>query len=423
MLQYLHLKHVGLAPDVRVDWAERINLIAGDNGLGKSFLLDLAWWALTRTWAGAVAMPAPSARKSTIEYAVKGVAKAAAPVSSTFRRADESWPLKAARPAMPGIVIYIRIDGGFSVWDPARNYWRTDPGRPAAYHFQAPEVWDGLDVKGQRVCEGLERDWVNWQEGRKPQFKVLEEVLRVLSPPAEPLRVGQPQRVFLGEGRDRPTLLVGNQTVPVSLASAGVRRVLALAYFLVWAWHEHRAAAQLLGKKPEDRFVVLFDEPETHLHPRWQRAILPSVLTAIDALRGKAGRAPQMLVATHSPLVAASLEPLFDPAKDDLIHLSLREGLVTLEQGGWATQGDASSWLVSETFGLEQARSIEAERAIEAAEAFMRGDKPLPAGLGSQAAIHAQLRRLLSAGDEFWPRWLVQTRAVKGLARKGGGAA
>lgn len=415
MLQYLHLKDVGLSPDVRVDWAERINLIAGDNGLGKSFLLDLAWWALTRTWAGQVALPAPSSKKASIEYVVRGVAKAAEPVVSTFRRTDETWPLDAKRPPIPGIVVYIRIDGGFSVWDPARNYWRTDPGRPSAYHFQAADVWNGLDVKGQRVCEGLERDWVNWQEGRKPQFQALEEVLRVISPPSEPLRVGQPQRLFVGEGRDRPTLLVGNQTVPVALASAGVRRMLALAYFLVWAWHEHRVAAGLLGKKPEDRFVILFDEPETHLHPRWQRSVLPSVLQAIDILRGKKGKPPQMLVATHAPLVAASLEPHFDPAKDDLIHLSLRNGRVEIEQGGWATQGDATNWLVSETFGLEQARSVEAERAIEAAEAFMRGDKPLPEGLDSQKAIHAQLKKLLPAGDEFWPRWLVKTNAIKGL--------
>ena len=70
---------------------------------------------------------------------------------------------------------------------------------------------------------------------------------------------------------------------------------------------------------------------------------------------------------------------------------------------------------VSETFGLEQARSVEAERAIEAAEAFMRGDKPLPEGLDSQKAIHAQLKKLLPAGDEFWPRWLVKTNAIKGL--------
>jgi AAA domain, putative AbiEii toxin, Type IV TA system len=418
MLKSLHLKNVGLAPDLRVDWAERINLIAGDNGLGKSFLLDLAWWALTRTWAGQVALPAPENRKPTIEYVVKGVAKTAAPVVSTFRREDQSWPLKQARPTMPGIVIYIRIDGGFSVWDPARNYWRDDPGRPAAYHFKADEVWDGLDLEGKRVCEGLERDWVSWQEGHKPQFQVLEAVLRVLSPIGEPLKAGPPKRMFIGEGRDRPTLLVGNQTVPIALASAGVRRVLALAYFLVWAWHEHRAAAKLLGKSPENRFVLLFDEPETHLHPRWQRTVLPSLLEAIDVMRGPGGRAPQLLVATHAPLVTASLEPFFESTKDDLIHLSLDNGQVSVEQGAWATQGDASSWLVSETFGLLQARSVDAEQAIEAAEAFMRGERTLPPTLRSKRDIHLALQKLLPPSDPFWPRWLIETKALPALAAK-----
>ena len=156
MLNDLHLSNVGLAPEVHIDWAARTNLIAGDNGLGKIFLLDLAWGALTRTWAGAVALPAPSAKRATIGYSVTGAGKAAVAVSSTFRRSDESWPLKAMRPPMPGIVVYIRIDGGFSVWDPARNYWRTDPGRPAAYHFQAPQVWalgsDHTPRKHQSRC-------------------------------------------------------------------------------------------------------------------------------------------------------------------------------------------------------------------------------------------------------------------------------
>jgi hypothetical protein len=268
-------------------------------------------------------------------------------------------------------------------------------------------------MRGQRVCEGLERDWINWQEGRKPQFKALEEVLRVLSPVAETLRAGPPQRLFIGEGRDRPTLLIGSQTVPVALASAGVRRVLALAYFLVWAWHEHRVAAELLGKRPESRVVILFDEPETHLHPRWQRTIVPSVLAAVEALRGSSDALPQVLVASHSPLVAASLEPLFDRERDDVARLEVRDGVVTIEQGVWAPQGDAANWLVSETFGLEQARSLEAEQAVEAAEAFMRGDKAaLPKGLDSKTAIHKALTRLLPAHDHFWPRWIVSTQQV-----------
>lgn len=410
MLKYLHLKNVGLAPDVRVDWAERLNLIAGDNGLGKSFLLDLAWWALTRTWAGPVALPM-AAKKSSVEFAIKGKAAAAKVVTSAFDRAEGNWPLPQARPVMPGIVVYIRIDGGFSVWDPARNYWRTDPGRPAAYHFSADQVWDGLDLNGQRACEGLERDWVGWQEARKPQFDVLEKVLRVLSPPSELLRPGAPRRLFLGEGRDRPTLLIGGHEVPVALASAGIRRALGLAYFLVWAWHEHKIAAQLLKKKPESRFVILFDEPETHLHPRWQRQIVPSVLAALNELRGSSGEA-QVLVATHAPLVLASLEPMFDEKVDEMFHLELVEGQAAVRTGAWAKQGDATGWLTSDVFGLSQARSSEAEMVINAAEAFMRGEKHLPKDLKTKKAIHTQLQRLLPADDEFWPRWLVTAKPI-----------
>lgn len=49
MLTYLHLTNVGPASEMKLDLAPRLNLITGDNGLGKSFLLDAAWWALTGT--------------------------------------------------------------------------------------------------------------------------------------------------------------------------------------------------------------------------------------------------------------------------------------------------------------------------------------------------------------------------------------
>ena len=54
MLESIHLKDVGPAPEMKMDLAPRLNLITGDNGLGKSFLLDVAWWVLTRTWARAM---------------------------------------------------------------------------------------------------------------------------------------------------------------------------------------------------------------------------------------------------------------------------------------------------------------------------------------------------------------------------------
>jgi DNA repair ATPase RecN len=50
MLKSLHLKNVGPAPEMTLELGSRMNLITGDNGLGKSFLLDVMWWALTRRW-------------------------------------------------------------------------------------------------------------------------------------------------------------------------------------------------------------------------------------------------------------------------------------------------------------------------------------------------------------------------------------
>ena len=51
MLKSLKLRDIGPAPRLGVELADRLNLFTGDNGLGKTFILDLAWWALTGDWA------------------------------------------------------------------------------------------------------------------------------------------------------------------------------------------------------------------------------------------------------------------------------------------------------------------------------------------------------------------------------------
>lgn len=410
MLKSLMLRAVGPAPQMTIDFAERINVITGDNGLGKSFLLDVAWWALTRTWAGTPALPTDPS-EAMIRYVIKGRRGDAEPVTSRYHPEEQEWPGEPKRPAMPGVVVYVRVDGGFSVWDPARNYWRKDrTDRPAAYHFDHREVWDGLRIKGVSVSEGLERDWVSWQKGGESQFTLLERVLHKLSPPDLPLTPGPPKRVFLGEGFDRPTLVIGETIVPIAIASAGIRRILALAYLLVWAWHEHRVAAELLGNEPDTRLALLIDEPETHLHPGWQRRVIPAIVEAVRVLHEVHESATQILIATHSPLVLASLEPFFDEHWDALFHLRLGGGHADLEPEPWAKQGDATQWLVSDVFNLRQARSTEAEQAIEAAEAFMREDiHALPEDLRTREQINARLRMLLAPHDSFWARWLTRT--------------
>ncbi|WP_309896708.1 AAA family ATPase [Archangium sp.] len=234
-------------------------------------------------------------------------------------------------------------------------------------------------------------------------------MLAGLSLPDEPLRPGSPVRVSIHQALDIPTLELSYGTVPVLYASAAVRRLLGLAYLLVWSWNEHREAARLAGQPMADRVLLLIDEVESHLHPKWQRLFLPALLRVIQRLTGEVQ--VQVVASTHAPLVMASLERHFDTDRDKVFHFGLEKGRIVVEEQPWAMQGDAVSWLVSETFGLNQARSQEAEQAIEAAEAYMRHE-PLP-GYESPEKLNQKLQEVLPGHDPFWPRWLVATGAVK----------
>jgi AAA domain, putative AbiEii toxin, Type IV TA system len=425
MLKSLLLEGVGPAKTFGpVDFAPRLNFITGDNGLGKSFLLDIAWWSLTRTWArGVPAVPPTSSKKSSITYAFSKSTSGDFVETSVFKRSDQLWPTKQGRPAIPGVVIYAGVDGSFSAWDPARNYWQSNDAaeRPRAFNFTPEQVWNGLEgPNGIRYCNGLIHDWVLWQKGRDEAFSDLIKVLAALSPSGvEHLEPGQPVRLGL-DVKDYPSLRMSyGQDVALVHASAGMRRIAALAYLLVWTWREHRLACEQTGRKQAKEIVFLIDEIECHLHPQWQRRVVPALLRVMQALTGK--KVPvQLIVATHSPLVLASVEPAFDEATDVVFNIGLCDGQAEVSKEPWAKQGDVVNWLVSDSFGLRQARSVEAEQAIEAAEAWMRGDKAaLPEKLHSQGAIHKELMRVLPGHDEFWPRWLVETRQ---LPRRSGDA-
>ena len=437
MLERLSFKNLGPSAAMSLDFGKRLNLLTGDNGLGKTFVLDAAWWALTRTWAeGRMLLPDPRPEvESSIAYEVRGKAGLHTKVKSKFDFAvAEDWKLPRGKKPMPGLVIYARVDGGFSVWDPARNYWReteqsTPEGKraPLAYHFNCRQIWNGLwrtekdEYEKNRdalICRGLLEDLVSWQHDPEEleARNLLANVVAELSPqdnPGDheraPLAFGPPGEM-LGRTGKVPTLKVpyAAEPIPLEHASAGVRRIVGLAYALVWAWISHRKAVK--AKKgmatAAHQIVFLFDEIEGHLHPQWQRRILPALLRALGSLGGK--EVPvQVIGTTHAPLVLASVETLFDEKSDRLFRFALtKQNEVSLDPVPWAPQGDALNWLVSETFGLKQARSVEGESAVEAAEAWMRGDRAaLPPGLQTAEAIDTELRRVLADNDRFKPRW------------------
>jgi hypothetical protein len=428
MLKKLRLRDVGPAPSFDIEFSDRLNIFTGDNGLGKSFILDIAWWTWTGVWSGFPAFPRrEQGKKPRIDWLLTGHAPPARrPTISTFDFQREEWPHDRASFVTQALVVYARVDGGFSVWDPARNFWqdgtrnflqngRTDPEwGPRAFQFSVKTLWDGLEEHGETLCNGLIRDWVAWQNQPKSSpFEVLGEVVTRLSPPdEEPIKIGLPVRLSAVNVKDYPTLAMPYGEVPLVHASAGMKRIASLAYMVTWAWDEHKRASRLRNQEPVEHVVLLIDEVESHLHPRWQRTLLPSILDVGKAL--KADVDLQILTTTHAPLVLASIEPHFDEDRDSLFLFERQEKTkyIALRKLPWAKQGDADNWLTSEIFDLKQARSREAEEAIEAAKAFIREDRAsLPPGLNTRDQIDRRLHELLGGQDPFLIRWSISTEA------------
>lgn len=418
-LSRLQVRGVGPAPEMTIDLAPRLNLLTGDNSLGKTLVLDILWWCLTGAFAQPDRIPRPTVRVRNGKI-LKNRASIAATadgrtVSGTYSGLHERWTFASGGALASGLAIYARIDGGFSVWDPVRNVTPASRGEidlSSGYHFTQREVWEGLYPENSKkpLCSGLITDAVRWRSERPRAYDLLEKALGTLSPPGERLRFGVPRRFSVREdARDYPVLLFPYGPVFAVHASWAVQRLLGLAYALVWAITEINEAAQVAGRGPVDFVTMLIDEVEAHLHPKWQRTVLRALLAIIEEIAPQAK--VQLVVTTHAPLVLASIEQLFSPDTDALFDFDLEtvpsadgdgRRIPVVEKEPWRVRGDVSAWLASEIFDHTSPRSPEADEAIHAAKAALED----PSTDRKKARkVHRLLQRTLSELDPFWIRW------------------
>lgn len=417
MLHSLKTKNIGPIAELELEFGDRLNIITGDNGLGKSFLLDIIWWTLTRTWpaevnpslmSGFMARPTDPSAEAVIDYHYSGET-GSIQYPSIFIRDEQKWPLRRGRPGIPGLVLYAQADGSFAVWDPVRNYWfkrgeYEDAERAPAFVFSKTEVFEGLTYKGKKVCKGLIDDVSFWQSAKDTtNWDLFSETLKKVSPsPDEQLAPGQLTSIDPLISSMMPTIAMSyGQEVPVLHASSGVKRILSLAYLLTWAWTEHKRASQVIGKAPTKSIILLVDEVECHLHPKWQRTILPSIMQTVYGLSELPEAAQvQVIATTHAPLVLASLEALFDAEKDQWFDFDAEGQQVTLTPRDFVPYGSSSNWLTSKAFDLSSDTSLEREAAAEKVLAFLgRTDQ-------TQAELQALMQDIGATLSDIDPIWL-----------------
>jgi predicted ATP-binding protein involved in virulence len=101
-------------------------------------------------------------------------------------------------------------------------------------------------------------------------------------------------------------------------------------------------------KKPS---VLLIDELDGHLHPKWQRAVLPALQKALPDV--------QIIVSTHSPFVISSCRD----AKVHVLQLD-EEGNASVRPPMDAPIGESLMATVQDVFGVESRFDVETEREL-----------------------------------------------------------
>lgn len=434
MLKRLRLKGVGEMPDGEYAFGRRFNVFTGDNGLGKTFMLDLIWYALTRRWPndvnpqlmyGYMARPSENSGRHEIRFDLDTAAnRTIEDYKVEFKFKQQAWVGKPGRPYSSGLVVYAHVDGGFSVWDPARNYWIKRGNidaqeREPAFVFSNYEVWngqykhvDGADGAKKTVCtiQGLLADISLWQsDQRSKEYPILKELIKAISPGSFMLKFGALKKLSLDDVRLIPSVDIGYGEVPAPWASSAIKRILALAYMLVWSFSEHIKSAQFMRMKPTRQVTLLFDELDAHLHPKWQSVIMPALSKCVSQMMKSFTEDDidcevQVVASTHSPVVMASLEDIFDVSKDKWYDFDFSaEQRIKISDRDFMIRGTVDNWLMSQAFDMPTTYSPGVGRLVSEAESLLDATD-MDVSMASQTRLRELLEALgrrLPPGDEL----------------------
>lgn len=137
-------------------------------------------------------------------------------------------------------------------------------------------------------------------------------------------------------------------------------------------------------------FLLLLDEIDVHLHPKWQRHVLP----LIQELFPNA----QIIATTHSPFVVASASDAH------IVNLEITEGRSRKGHESSGEQGSSYSAILQSIFGIDSAFDAETERLFELARSEIKsllsgqsqGKSRLDAVVASISARSQEARELIA---------------------------
>ena len=325
----LRLTNVRSIKTVEMHFQPGFNLVVGDNGVGKTTIIETLAICLFefegRHNRSKVGEPKPF-RDNDILIDAESL-----DVACGFERCGTEYTFVMHKPRgqsaeKPGKIGFFGsqppMDPGISF---AARYAEKcqSEGRPLGVLYSttravASERWPRKLIDGRsRAYQGALSDravqlghFASWMkvmqeyniERNEPMLRALESTVRSFLPGYSNLRLG---------GADDRSLQIDRRgaTLPVRHLSHGERSVLAVVLDLTRRLGT--ANPGMTAPATEASAVVLIDEIDLHLHPKWQRAIARKLTETFPRC--------QFIATTHSPQVIGEVE-------HDRIHILTEDG-------------------------------------------------------------------------------------------------
>ena len=386
------------------------NLIVGVNGVGKTSVLDALSVCLSAVVKRANTLRSQvktllgddiriGAGALTIECGVQMGAQEHRYLVHKPRSASAPQKEKAGRPREQ---VHSTPEVAEFIGDPPLPVSGHEPdGRPLAVLFSTNRAIPSKRAPRKGVTAGgvetafadafLERelrlgefgDWLKVQESMRSERPAIDRVLAACEnavthflPGYTNLRLGNAPRPQLCIDRD-------STTIPVRQLSDGERGILALVLDLTRRLAQ--ANPSFTDPASEAEAVVLIDEIDLHLHPKWQRQIIHNLTTIFPCC--------QFIATTHSPQVVASVDP-------DQVHLLAPVGIIHPDR----SLGMDSNWILRHLMEAAD-RPEDAMVAIESVENLI--------AKGTFEEAHAAISEARKNGLDL-PEWSVlETRIAR----------
>ena len=340
------LKNIGPFTDMEFTFPKPWTVLLGNNGCGKSTVLRAIALALSgdddeAKRAGASLLRS-GAEFGSIEVTVGSIPFVTKLIRERGRvlvRAEQIPPLKAGTLVAMGFPA-VRGVGG------------TAAGKNA-FHFPVvddvmPLLRGGADARATDVRDWIVRTAVKSRDGNVPEAQrkryihMLDAFFRMLND----MTPGFDLRFESANSETSEVMLrTSDGLLPMDHISQGMHSTIGwLGMLMQRLFDIYRS-----DEEPEKQHaLLLIDEIDSHLHPEWQRIIVPKIKHHFPGL--------QVIASTHSPLLVGNVEV------GELIKFTRGETGVIVEALDESFKGyRADQILTGAAFGLESSRNPEWE--------------------------------------------------------------